>query len=62
MRDTIRLRLHGGELCVRPQQVLLRALQLRRGVFRPCIRALQVCAQVTHLFYYHRNVNSNGAS
>jgi len=31
----IRLRLHGGKLCVRPLQVLL--------------HALQVCAQATHL-------------
>ena len=27
-RETIRLRLHGGEFCVRPLQVLLRALQV----------------------------------
>ena len=53
---------HTFLLCARPLQVLLRALQLCRGVFRPCIRALQVYAQVTHLFNNHRNVNSNGAS
>jgi hypothetical protein len=48
MRDTIRLRLHDGELCVRLQQVLL--------------RALQACAQATHLCIDPSDVNSNGAS
>jgi hypothetical protein len=45
-RDTIRLRLHGGELCARPLQVLL--------------RSLQVCAQATNLCIDPSDVNANG--
>ena len=51
-RDTIRLRLHGGELCARPLQALLQVLLL----------ALQVCAQATHLCIDPSDVNANGAS
>jgi len=42
-------------------QLRVHVLQLRYGVFRPCLRALQVCAQATHLCIDPSDVSSNGA-
>ena len=50
-RETIRLRLHGGarhqeaQGPARDGELCVRLLQLHRGLLRPCLRALQVCAQ-----------------